>query len=74
MNKDLLGTYTISEEAPKEHTVEVRYQDLKEDKYQKEKVTGTKLNEVVDEAFTLVNEVAGDEEKELKFVGFPSDD
>lgn len=73
MNKDLLGTYTISEEAPKEHTVEVHYQDLKKDKYQKEKVTGTKLNEVVDEVFTLVNEVAGDEEKELKFVGFPSD-
>tara|TARA_B100000929_G_scaffold72249_1_gene55473 strand:- start:1569 stop:1793 length:225 start_codon:yes stop_codon:yes gene_type:complete len=74
MNKGLLGKYTISEEAPKEHVVEVHYQDLKEDKYQKEKVTGTKLNEVVDEAFVLVNEITGDEEKELKFVGFPSDD
>ena len=73
MPKDMLKDFNASQEAKKEHVIEVHYQDLKADKYEKERFTGGKLEDVVDEAFELVNEVASDEEKEFKFVGFPSD-
>lgn len=65
---------TPNMEAKKEHVVEVHFQDLKEDKYQKESFAGNTLEDVVDKAFELVNEVTSDDEKELKFVGFPSND
>tara|TARA_B100000929_G_scaffold241925_1_gene199298 strand:- start:2867 stop:3091 length:225 start_codon:yes stop_codon:yes gene_type:complete len=73
MPKDMLKDFNASQEAKKEHVIEVHYQDLKKKKYEKERFTGSKLEDVVDEAFELVNEVASDEEKEFKFVGFPSD-
>lgn len=65
---------TPSMEAKKEHVVEVHYQDLEKDKYQKESFSGGTLEDVVNEAFELVNEVASDDEKEFKFIGFPSND
>lgn len=69
-----LSDYLVSEEAPKEHVIEVHYQDLKKDSYQKEQFTGTKLDEVVDDAFKRINEISKEENEEFKFVGFPSDD
>lgn len=72
MPKDMLKDYIASQEAKKGHVVEVHYDE--DGKYQKEAFEGSKLADVVDEAFTFINEVSKDDDKELKFVGFPSDD
>lgn len=70
---NLLDTY-LSEESKKEFVIEVHYQDLKADKYKKDRYVGEKLDDLLEEVFKEINTVTDDENLEFKFVGFPSND